>query len=100
VLTSDVPENKEVVSGAGFTFHHGNQADLEQMLDFLLRNPELRTEAAMKARQRVAGGFLWPGIARSIETLYCQVLGWPSLEKRPAVPVVELPAEETVPSAA
>jgi hypothetical protein len=50
--------------------------------------------AAAKARQRVAGAFLWPGIARSIEALYCQVLGWPSSEKRPAASVVKVPTEE------
>src|SRR5438132_5862840 len=28
VLTSDVPENREVVEGAGFTFERGDSADL------------------------------------------------------------------------
>ena len=39
VLTSDIPENKEVVEGAGFTFHRGDQADLERMLDLLIHDP-------------------------------------------------------------
>src|SRR5208282_5217615 len=46
VLTSDIPENKELVEGAGFTFQRGNQADLERMLDLLIRNPELRRQSA------------------------------------------------------
>ncbi len=36
VLTSDVPENREVVEGAGFTFHAGDVEDLARMLDLLL----------------------------------------------------------------
>jgi hypothetical protein len=35
LLASDIPENNEVVEGAGFTFHRGDQADLERMLDLL-----------------------------------------------------------------
>ena len=46
VLTSDIPENNEVVDGAGFTFHRGDQADLERMLDLLIHNPELRRQSA------------------------------------------------------
>ncbi len=66
VLTSDIPENNEVASGAGFTFGRGSRADLGFMLDLLLRCPELRREAAAKGRQRMEKNYLWPGIARSI----------------------------------
>jgi glycosyltransferase involved in cell wall biosynthesis len=48
VLTSDIPENNEVVEGAGFTFHHGDQADLERMLDLLIHTPALRRQAATR----------------------------------------------------
>jgi glycosyltransferase involved in cell wall biosynthesis len=89
VLTSDIPENKEVVAGAGFTFQRGDQLDLEAMLDLLLCNPELRAQAGTRARQRIAGEFLWPGIARSIEKVYYEVLGWQCLEQHPSQPVVE-----------
>ena len=30
VLTSDIPENLELVESAGFTFQRGNTADLER----------------------------------------------------------------------
>ncbi len=76
VLTSDIPENNEVVEGAGFTFHRGDQADLEVMLDLLIRNPELRRQAAARERERIQSQYLWPGIARSIEKTYYSVLGW------------------------
>jgi glycosyltransferase involved in cell wall biosynthesis len=76
VLTSDIPENNEVVEGAGFTFHRGDQADLERMLDLLIHNPELRRQSADRERKRIQSQYLWPAIARSIETAYYNVLGW------------------------
>jgi glycosyltransferase involved in cell wall biosynthesis len=76
VLTSDIPENNEVVEGAGFTFRRGDLADFERMLDLLVRNPELRRRSANLARERIQGQYLWPEIARSIEKAYYDVLGW------------------------
>ncbi len=76
VLTSDIPENNEVVEDAGFTFRCGDQADLERMLDLLIHHPELRRQAAARGRDRIKSHYLWPEIARSIEKVYYNVLGW------------------------
>ena len=76
VLASDIPENNEVVEGAGFTFRHGDQADLELMLDLLINTPALRHQAAARERERIQIQYLWPEVARSIETTYYKVLGW------------------------
>jgi glycosyltransferase involved in cell wall biosynthesis len=76
VLTSDIPENNEVVEGAGFTFRRGDGADLERMLDVLVHNPTLRRQAANWGRERIQGEYLWPAIAGSIEQTYFRVLGW------------------------
>jgi glycosyltransferase involved in cell wall biosynthesis len=84
VLTSDIPENNEVVDGAGFTFHRGDQADLERTLDLLIHNPELRRQSAARERQRIQGQYLWPEIARSIEKAYYNVLGWSPSEHAPS----------------
>jgi len=83
VLTSDIPENNEVVDGAGFTFRRSDQADLERMLDLLVHNPELRRQSAARERQRIQGQYLWPEIARSIEKAYYNVLGWSPSEHAP-----------------
>jgi glycosyltransferase involved in cell wall biosynthesis len=83
VLTSDIPENREVVDGAGLTFKRGNIADLTRMLDVLVHNPELRRQASGRGRERIQGQYLWPEIARSIETTYHNVLGWPAAEGAP-----------------
>jgi len=82
VLTSDIPENKEVVEGAGFTFRRGDPTDLEHMLDLLVHDPDLRRQAAARGRERIQGQYLWPEIARSIERAYYDVLGW-GAESRP-----------------
>jgi glycosyltransferase involved in cell wall biosynthesis len=84
VLTSDIPENNEVVEGAGFTFRCGDQGDLERMLDLLVHNPELRRQAAARERERIQGQYLWPEIARSIESVYNNALGWGSSEFMPS----------------
>ena len=76
VLTSDILENREVVEGAGFMFRRGDLDDLERLLDVLIHNPELRRQAASRERDRIASGYLWPEIARSIERTYYGVLGW------------------------
>jgi glycosyltransferase involved in cell wall biosynthesis len=96
VLTSDIPENNEVVEGAGFTFHRGDQADLERMLDLLIHNPELRRQSAARERERIQSQYLWPAIARSIETAYYNVLGWDTGEERSSdqgqIPASAVPA--------
>ena len=81
VLTSDIAENREVVEGTGFTFRSGDAADLERMLDVLVHNSELRSQAAIRERARIRGEYLWPEIARSIEAVYYNVLGWPASER-------------------
>ena len=53
VLTSDVPENCEVVDGAGFTFQRGSAADLADRLRFLIANPAVRQAAGRTARKRI-----------------------------------------------
>jgi glycosyltransferase involved in cell wall biosynthesis len=84
VLTSDIPENNEVVENAGFTFHRGDQADLERMLDLLIHDPELRRQSAIRERERIQGQYLWPEIARSIAKTYYSVLGWSLREPMPS----------------
>jgi len=83
VLTSDIPENREVVEGAGFTFQCGDPNDLERMLSLLIHNPELRRQAAARERERVKKEYLWPEIAQSIEQVYYRVLGWSPAQRTP-----------------
>jgi glycosyltransferase involved in cell wall biosynthesis len=76
VLTSDVPENRELVDGAGFTFQRGNAADLADRLRFLIANPAVRKAAGKIARTRIEEHYQWQQIAEDIESAYFEVLGW------------------------
>jgi glycosyltransferase involved in cell wall biosynthesis len=75
VLTSDVPENREVVAAAGFTFRRGDEQDLSRMLQHLICSDELRRTAARKCQQRVRENYLWPEVTRQIEREYLRVMG-------------------------
>lgn len=74
VLTSDVPENREVVDGAGFTFKRGDVTDLAERLRFLIANPAVREAAGKSARRRVEQEYQWQKIAEEIEGAYLGML--------------------------
>ncbi|MGC1449522.1 MAG: glycosyltransferase family 4 protein [Candidatus Sulfotelmatobacter sp.] len=85
-LTSDVPENREAVDGAGFTFPRGSAADLADRLRFLIANPEVRSAAASMAKRRIAEHYQRQTIAEDIEKAHFQMMGWKLVEalaKRP-----------------
>lgn len=75
VLTSDVPENREVVEEAGFMFQRGSASDLADRLRFLISNPSIREAAGRSARKRIEQGYQWQKIADDIERAYCEILG-------------------------
>jgi glycosyltransferase involved in cell wall biosynthesis len=98
VVTSGVPENREVVQDAGFTFERGNAADLAERLRFLIANPALRESAARAGRARIQERYLWPNIALEIEKTYFQVMGLEHLNtsgKKPSTSVVETAVESS-----
>jgi glycosyltransferase involved in cell wall biosynthesis len=75
VLTSDIPENREVVQDAGFTFHAGDVDDLARMLALLASDPETRAAAGRMETQIIQGRYLWPHIAREISAVYEDLMG-------------------------
>jgi glycosyltransferase involved in cell wall biosynthesis len=75
VLTSDIPENRELVEGAGFMFRRGDADDLARMLQLLIAEPEIRHAAARTARARIRERYLWPEIAKEIEGHYYKLMG-------------------------
>ena len=76
VLTSDVPENREVVDGAGFTFQRGSVSDLADRLRFLIANPAVREAAGKAARRRVEERYQWQKVTQGIEKAYFDLMGW------------------------
>lgn len=94
VLTSDVPENREVVDGAGFTFKRGDAGDLAERLKFLIANPAVREAAGKSAKRRIREQYLWDKIALDIEKVYFDVLGWKlnrTAPKKPSARVATAP---------
>jgi glycosyltransferase involved in cell wall biosynthesis len=103
VLTSDVPENCEVVDGVGFTFQRGNASDLAARLRFLIANPAVRKAAGQAAKRRVLERYQWSKIASDIEKAYFAVMGWDLAEvqvKRPCASVAAPAAAQLASSAA
>jgi glycosyltransferase involved in cell wall biosynthesis len=86
VLTSDVPENCEVVDGAGFTFRRGDAADLAERLRFLIANPSVRAAAGKTAKKRIEEQYQWQRVAEDIEKAYFKVMGWKPLRERAKKP--------------
>lgn len=76
VLTSDVPENREVVDGAGFTFQRGSATDLADRLRFLIASPAVRQAAGKAARRRVEEQYQWQKVTEGIEKAYFELMGW------------------------
>jgi glycosyltransferase involved in cell wall biosynthesis len=76
VLASDIPENREAVEGAGFTFRRGDPADLAERLRFLIANPAVREAAGAAAQQRIREQYQWSEIAGQVEQNYFEMTGW------------------------
>jgi glycosyltransferase involved in cell wall biosynthesis len=93
VLTSDIPENREVVEGAGFTFRPGDANDLSRMLQMLLTDTPARKQAGCNAQKRVRERYLWPKIAADIGRSYAGLAG--SRVTVDAYPPAEVPAAES-----
>ncbi len=100
VLTSDVPENREVVDEAGFTFQRGNATDLADRMRFLIANPAVREAAGKAAKRRIYERYQWQEIAADIETAYFEMMGRRQAETAPKKPsaraatVGEAPGQE------
>ena len=75
VLTSDIPENRELVDGCGFTFHTGDVADLRRMLAHLIASPEEVARAGRVSRALIEREYDWDRIALSTEAMFRRVLG-------------------------
>ncbi len=80
VLASDVPENREVVDGAGFTFQRGSADDLADRLRFLIANQAAREAAGRTARKRIELEYQWQRVTEGIERVYFKMLGSESVE--------------------
>lgn len=82
-LTSDIPENRELIGDVGFTFRPGDADDLTHMLTLLISDEEIRKSSGEKARRKVRERFLWPGIARQVSDVYEELIGSKRIHRLP-----------------
>jgi len=72
-LTSDIPENADVVVPAGgTTFKVGDAGDLAEKLRVLLAQPERLLGQASAIREHVAANYAWSSIAEQTERVYAR----------------------------
>ena len=70
VLTSDIPENLELVKGRGFTFQTGKITHLRSMLQYLIRHPELVEKSGRASRLFIERNYTWDVIALKTSHFY------------------------------
>ncbi|HET7206652.1 MAG TPA: glycosyltransferase family 4 protein [Terriglobales bacterium] len=86
VVVSDVPENRELMEGAGFTFPKRDVAALTELLHRLIADPDARKRAGRAAQERVRQHYLWLEITRQIEREYFNVMdGAPRQQSKQAL---------------
>jgi glycosyltransferase involved in cell wall biosynthesis len=83
VLASDIPENAEAIGDAGFIFKRGDVQDLSRVLKLLFSNRELRSNAGLRAQERVRQHYLWKAVALDIVAVYSTLVAGP--EGRPVL---------------
>lgn len=85
VLTSDIPENREVAGGIGMTFHAGDPADLSRALGRMAAlSPEERSRMGEEGRRRIEREYLWDTAAVQLERLYLDLAAPPDCRRRGA----------------
>ena len=73
-VTSDIPNNRELVEGAGWCFPTGDVAALRATLERVLDNPRDAEELGRRARARVESEYTWDQVARRTEEFYYALL--------------------------
>ena len=71
VLVSDIPENRETVSEAGFFFESGDQSSLKRMLEHISENPVLVGAKRKEALKRAAEEYSWEVVSQRLLDVSC-----------------------------
>ena len=80
VLTSDIPENLEVVGDSAPVFRSRDVDDLRDKLRFLIENPARVQEYERQGRDLIERHYSWDRIVPSLEALYDDVVGRPAAD--------------------
>ena len=74
VLTSDIPENVEVVSGHGFTFRSADVDHLGKTIGHLIQHQELVKSMREASRAYVEKNYTWDVVSSETERLFISLL--------------------------
>ena len=72
-LSSDIPENREVVGSAALLFRNKDVDDLERQMNWAFSNVSATTRLAAQGRLRVQELFTWERVVDQLEALYKRV---------------------------
>lgn len=75
VITSDIPENLEVIEDCGFYFQNANSGDLARVLQELISSPETIRRVGERARNLIVRKYNWDVIVSETEQIYLSLLG-------------------------
>jgi glycosyltransferase involved in cell wall biosynthesis len=70
VIVNSIPENLETIGDAGLSFARNDAADLRDVLQTLLDDPDLVEQFRLKAKQRVKNVYNWDAITTKHEQVY------------------------------
>jgi len=77
-VASDIPENREVLAGAGLLFRPGSAPELARGLEELIRdreagNGEVSTALGLRARERIRRSYTVEAVVDRLEAIYAEV---------------------------
>ena len=75
IVTTNIPENLEVIGDAGLTFSPGDADALREHLRALVDDPERRRAYRQRAQAHARTLARWDDVARATEQFYYQLLG-------------------------
>ena len=93
IVLSDIREAMDVAGDVGYSFRLGDAADLARVLQMLIDQPSLVTEARERTRRKVAELYNWDRVTDQHESLYRRVLGLPNAANE-TVPAREIAEQE------
>ena len=98
VLTSNIPENLELISGRGFDFHSGDVGQLRDIIISLIQNPNVVKAAGDVSRAYISENYTWDIVTEKTEKLFMDLIGEKSYKevdsrryKRPPLIIRKIP---------
>jgi glycosyltransferase involved in cell wall biosynthesis len=74
VLASDIPENLELVSRHGFSFHSGDIEHLRYMMTHLIKHPQLAESTGKANRNYIQEHYTWEMVTDQTEKTFTDLL--------------------------